>query len=122
MKFAWLLAMLAAATGLGLWLGWRFLRRQRNPPVHAAVHLLLGGAALEGFVILRRGAPDGTVLPFEGLGNTAALLLVGAMLTGLAAPLVAQWWGRRPVGVVLAAHAAAGLAGAVALVTWILRN
>ncbi len=122
MKFAWLLSMLAAATALGLWLGWRFLRGRRNRPVHAAVHLLLGGAALEGFVILRRGAPDGTVLPFEGWGNAAALLLVGAMLSGLATPLVAQWWGRRPVTAVLLLHAAAGLGGAGALVVWILRN
>lgn len=115
-----LLVLLTGSTGLGLFMGWRYLRQQRNRPVHIAIHLVLGFAGLECMAMLRRGAPDGTVVAAEGLGNAAGLLLVLAVLSGLLAPILGRHFGRRPGSATLLAHATAGLGGFVLFVAWVL--
>jgi hypothetical protein len=120
-KAASLLLLLGGSVALGLFLGWRYLRHQRNNPVHSAVHLMLGVAGLECMVMLRRGAPDGTVVPAEGWGNAAALLLVLSVLSGLLSPMVGRHWGRRPGTVALIAHAALGAGGFILFLGWLVQ-
>lgn len=120
MKFTWLVLQLGLSTGLGLWFAWRFfVQRRRNPPLLTSLHLVLGATALIGVAMLRRGAPDGTVVAPGPLGDAMGLLLVGAMATGLLASLVGRQWGRRPGSVVLLVHVAAGLAGFGLLLLWV---
>ena len=119
MKQLSLLILLGGTVALGLWLGWRYLRRVPNKPVHTAVHLLMGVAGLELLVMLRRGAPDGTLLTFETLGNASAILLLTAVMSGLLSPIIGRHWGRRPATVALVAHAALGGSGFLLFVAWL---
>ncbi len=121
MKAAAMLSLLGATVALGLYLGWRILRRQRNSAALGAVHLLLGAAGLECFVLLRRGAPDGTVIPAEIVGTTAAALLAFAMMSGLASQIIASMWGRRPANVALGLHATLGALGFLVFVFWLVK-
>lgn len=122
MKSAWLILNLGLSTALGLWFAWRFfVRRRPNPPLLTSLHLVLGAIALIGLAMLRRGAPDGTVIVPGPLGDAAGLLLVGAMATGLLASLVGRQWGRRQGARVLWVHVAAGLGGFGLLLLWLAR-
>ncbi len=119
MKSAWLLVNLGLSTAIGLWLAWRFFfARVRNPPLVTSLHLVLGAAALIGFGVLRRGAPDGTLMAPGPLGDALGLLLVGSMLTGLAASLVGRAGGRQAGKALLWLHVAAGLGGFGLLLAW----
>lgn len=122
LKTGSLVALLGASGALGLWLGWRFLRRERRLPVAAAVHLILGGAGLEAYAMLRRGAPDGTVLPIEPLNNAAGLLLVIAMLSGLLLSIVARSLTRGATMALLLGHALLGAAGVGLFAVWVART
>lgn len=104
---------------IGLYMGLRYLRGIRNKPALVAVHLLLGVAGLEVLALLLRGAPDGQVAPSGMLGPFAALTMAGALLTGLLVPIIAK---PRPevIGLALAAHAAVGMAGFLALMLWLI--
>ena len=120
MKSAWLVLNLGLSTALGLWFAWRFfVQRRPNPPLLTSLHLVLGAIALIGLAMLRRGAPDGTVMAPGPLADTTGLLLVGAMATGLLASLVGRQWGRRPGARVLWVHLAAGLGGFGLLLWWV---
>lgn len=121
MKALSLLLLLGSSVALGLFLGWRYLRQVRNKPVHSAVHLMLGAAGLECMVMLRRGAPDGTVVPVEIVGTAAAFLLALAMLSGLLSPMVGRHWGRRPGTLALIAHATLGGGGFILFLVWLVQ-
>jgi hypothetical protein len=112
---------LTAAVGLGAYLGWQYLRRVRSKPGLIALHLLLGGAGLEGVAMLLRGTPDGTVMPAGALVNTAALLLATAMISGFVTPMIAKRNPRRVGSIALATHVGFGAAGFVLYVLWILQ-
>ena len=111
------IALLSAAAALGLFLGWLYLRRVRRP-VLVGAHLLLGVGGIETMVMLLRGAPNGDVAPAGLLGTVAAALLAGALLSGLAAPLVARQ-SRATANVALATHAGFGVAGFIVFLTWV---
>ncbi len=121
LKTVSLLVLLGVSVLLGLWLAWRFLQRQRRLPVPVAVHLLLAGAGLEAFAMLRRGAPDGTVLPTDPLSNAAGLALVVAMLTGLLLSIVARSLSRGSTMALMLGHALLGLGGFGLFCVWVLR-
>ena len=113
------IALLSTASALGLFLGWLYLRRVRRP-VLVGTHLLLGVGGIETMVMLLRGAPNGDVAPVGMLGPVAAGLLAGALLSGLAAPLISRN-SRTTANVALATHAGFGLAGFVVFLTWVTR-
>jgi hypothetical protein len=121
-KTAPLLVLLCASVALGLFLGWRYLHRLRNNPVHSAVHLIMGGAGLECMVQLMRGAPDGSVFPAELLGRPAALLMALAMMSGFASPVIGRQFGRKPATAVLIAHAALGAGGFILAMAWLTKS
>jgi hypothetical protein len=111
------LLLLGASAALGLYLGLLYLRGVRKP-VLIGTHLLLGAGGLEQLVMVMRGVPNGDTLRAGTFGTVAAGLLVAAMATGLAAPLLAGR-SRRGGEAVLVAHICAGLAGFVIFVSWI---
>lgn len=125
MKAASLLLLLCGSLALGLFLGWRRLRRLPNKPMHSAVHLLLGVAALQVMAMLRRGAPDGTVVAGGVLGTLAAILLLAALLSALLSCLLAGIIGRqglrRPANTALVAHATLATGGFIVFVAWLVQ-
>jgi hypothetical protein len=116
------IVLLSASVALGLFLGLKYLRRVRSKPALIAVHLMLGGAGLEGMAMLLRGTPDGTVTPSGLLGNTAALLLATAMLSGLATPMIAKRSPRKVGSIALATHVGFGASGFVLFLAWALQT
>lgn len=121
MKSAAILILVGVTVALGIYLGWRVLRRQRNRPGLGALHLLLGAAGLESVVMLQRGAPDGTVVPAAFYGSAAALLLAFALISGLVAAIFGSMWGRRPANVALCVHATVGALGFAGVVAWLVK-
>jgi hypothetical protein len=114
------IVLLSASVALGLFLGLQYLRRVRSKATLIGVHLILGAAGLEGMAVLLRGTPDGTVIPAGALGNTAALLLALAMISGLATPIIGRR-SRRALGPALATHASVAAGGFVLFLVWILK-
>lgn len=111
------LAVLASTVLLGGWLGAQYLMGVRNNRVLVGVHFILGAIGLEVLVQLLRGAPGG--LGVAGNGGIAALLLAGAMLTGLLVPILAA--SRPPtIGATIALHATVATLGFGLLVVWAL--
>ncbi len=100
--------------GLGLYMGVQYLLGTRNKPMLIAIHLMSGLAGLEIMAVTVRGLPEGSLAP------TAALILAGALLTGLAVPVLAK---SRPgsVGVLLGSHAAVAMVGIGVFLLWALR-
>jgi hypothetical protein len=115
------LVFLSAAVALGFYLGLQYLRRVRSKPGLIALHLMLGGAGLEGAAMLLRGTPDGTIMPAGILINSAALLLATAMITGFATPMIAKRNPRKVGSIALATHVGFGAVGFVLYVAWILQ-
>jgi hypothetical protein len=113
-------ALLGACVALGVLLLVQYFRRVRSKPVHVGVHLILGVAGLEGLVTLFRGTPDGTLMPAGTLGNAAGLLLLLAVMSGLASPMIARRWPRRVGSAALVTHAGVGAAGFVLFLAWAL--
>ena len=105
----------------GTRLGWRVLKGQRRLPVPAALHLILGGAGLQAFAMLRRGAPDGTVLPQGALGDATGLLLVCALLSGLLLSILARHLRRGSMTALLLGHGLIGACGLALLAAWAAR-
>jgi hypothetical protein len=116
------LVLLTAAAGLGLIMGWRYLRGLRNAPVMIGSHLLLGAGGLEVLAMLLRGAPDGSAWHGGSLRVGGTALLAAALFTGLTVPLIARQ-APRGASYVLAAHAAIAAAGfaCVAIAVLLLR-
>ncbi|MRD72140.1 hypothetical protein HCX48_08435 [Rhodocyclus tenuis] len=119
------LALLGSSAALGLWLGIQYLRRVRSKPLLIGLHLILGGASMEGTVMLRGTLADGGgslagVVSAVTLGNAVAVLLFTAMLSGLLTPLIAQHSPRKITSVALATHAAVGALGFLLFIAWAL--
>ena len=113
-----ILFIITAGVGLGLYLGWLFLRRERSKPVVIGLHVILGVVGLEGVAMLVTGGPGGGDPASGQLVKTSAILLVLAVMTGFASPLLAK---RRPRKVGLATlgvHATVGAAGYALLIAW----
>ena len=84
------LLVLGSTAALGLWMGWNYLKGVRNSAMVAGIHLLLGVSGLEVLAILLSGAPDGSRAATSTLGPVAAVMLGGAMMTGLFVPIIAK--------------------------------
>ena len=54
-----ILFVITAGVALGLYLGWRFLRRERGKPVVIGLHVVLGVVGLEGVAMLITGGMGG---------------------------------------------------------------
>jgi hypothetical protein len=102
--------ILAAAIGLGLYLGRLYLRGQRRRGL-VVVHLLLGAAGAEQVVVQLQGAHGGS------MGFNAAILLGITLALGFLASLVEKSSPQR-ARYVLATHATAGLAGFALFLAW----
>lgn len=109
--------LLGMGVAIGAYMGYRYLRGERNSQTLAGVHLLLGAGGLELLVMLLRGAPSGETLPRHAMGSTVALIVAGALATGLFVPIIAK---SRPgiIGGSLAVHAAIGTIGFGMLLFW----
>jgi len=111
------LVFLTAATVLGVYLGFLYLRRIVRKPVLIGVHLLLGAAGIEMTVMLLRGTPGGEATPAGTFGVVAAGLLALAMVSGLAAPLLGRR-SRQTANIMLSTHAGIALAGFALFLAW----
>lgn len=110
--------ILTASMGLGLWMGWQFLRRARSNPIHIGFHLILGVVGLEAMVMLMRGALDGQAAGAGAWGKAAALMLGLAVISGFATSVVARRWSRQTGGAVLATHSVLASVGFVMFLAW----
>ena len=110
------LVILTAAVLLGLYLLLLYLRGDRRP-VLIGFHLLLGLGGLETLVMLLHGTPDGAAAPEGTLGQTAAVFLVVAVITGLSAALLRR--SRLMANLVLAAHAGTASIGFLLVLYWV---
>ena len=113
------LVVFGSTVGIGLYMGLKYLRGERNNRMLVGVHVLIGIAGLEVLALLLRGAPDGTRLATSQLGPASALLLAAALFTGFLVPLIAA---PRPAatGPALAVHAVLGTVAFGALLLWVL--
>jgi hypothetical protein len=113
--------LLSVAVGLGVFLGIKYLRRERSRPVMIGVHLLFGAGGLETFAMLLHQTPNGTAMPAGSLGPAAAGLLAVGMMAGIAAPMIGRR-SRRTMSVALATHAGMAGAGFALLIAWMTRG
>ncbi|WP_416909264.1 MAG: hypothetical protein ACMVO5_06635 [Polymorphobacter sp.] len=114
-------ALLFSGTAmLGGWLAFQFWTGGKAFKGASAVHLLIGAAALEGLVLLLRGAPDGTRAPVGDLGPYAAFGLAMAFVTGLCIPLIAKPKPGAATSAIIA-HASVATLGLGALLIWLIR-
>lgn len=109
--------ILLASGGLGVYMFLKFLRGERNTGGMIALHLILGGAALEQIALLFRGAPNGAAWPSDSMLKTGATLLVLAMMTGFGAALLRSSNGVK----VLYIHVGAGAIGALMILAWVMK-
>jgi hypothetical protein len=112
--------ILTASVGLGLYLGWLYLRGVRKPVLNG-IHILLGAGALEGLAVLLHGAPNGAAFGARPLGVGALSLFAYAMFSGLIGPIFGRQ-SRRSGEAVLVTHVSAGLIGFVVFLWWVARN
>lgn len=112
-----IVALLTAGVGLGLLLGLRYLRGLPRKPVMIGAHLLLGAGTLEQIAVLLHGTPSGDVIADQMLGRVALVLIAGALLFGLCAPLLSRQ-SRRGAEALLVGHASLGALGFAALIAW----
>ncbi len=111
--------LLGIGVAIGAVMGYRYLRGERNSQTLAGVHLLFGAGGLELLVMLLRGAPSGEKVAGHATGSTVALLIAGALLTGLFVPIIAT---SRPgiIGASIAVHASVATIGFGMLLLWAL--
>ncbi|MBK1680661.1 hypothetical protein [Rhodocyclus tenuis] len=115
------IALLGISALLGAYLGWQYLRRVRSRPALTGFHLVFAAAGLEAMVMLRGELPAQVFAQVAAPANAAGLLLVLAVLTGLAIPMIAKGRPRIAGSTALAVHALVGMLGFVLLLIWALR-
>lgn len=112
-------ALVSVTAALGAYMGMRYLRGFRNPPLLIGTHLLLGLGAVE--TLLYAQHVDSAALPQPGSrGITVLFVLAAALMIGLLTPIVFRK-SARAGNVALAAHAATASVG-VALVWFYARG
>ena len=112
------IAVFGTTVGIGIYMGWLYLKGVRNNRLLIGVHLLLGVVGLEVTAILVRHAFDTVDVPGGNWGRAAALVLAGALFSGLMVPLFAPKY-PRGVTPMLWGHATIGLAGFLLLLLWV---
>ena len=110
------LAVMGTTVGIGLYMGWRYLKGRRNNRVLIGFHLILGVIGLEVTAMLLRGAPSGA-RALGAFGPAAAVLTAVTMFSGLLVPLIAPAK-PRVVGPVLAVHAGIGAVAFILYLIW----
>ena len=111
--------LLCAASAFGAVLLWRIVKHLPRRPVLVGVHLLLGIAGMEATALLMRGAPDGSSTPAGSFGRLAGLMLIIALMSGLASPMIGRRWPGRVGNVALGAHVGVAGAGFALFVAWL---
>lgn len=112
--------LLAATVGLGVVLGVQYLGQARRRPGLVSLHLVAGLAGLELVLLLLHWAPMGLLPPPGNGGAWAVGVLAAAAAGGLAARLSGRRWPVR-AELLLGAHAVAGVAGLLVLLSWAAR-
>lgn len=116
-----IVVLLSVAVGLGLLLGFQYLKRERSKPVVIGMHFLFGAASLEILAMLLRGAPDGTTVVPGSLGKLAAGLVALALFSGVRAPMIGRH-SRGTMNVALGVHASVAAVGFVLILVWVGRG
>lgn len=115
-----IVALLAGAAGLGVYL-WLLQRRKIRRPVLIGVHLVLGAISLEQIAVLLHGTPSGQEMAAGQFGVAALVVIAGAMFIGLLTPIVAKSMPGSATPA-LWAHMGAGAAGLALVVAWAVHN
>jgi hypothetical protein len=110
--------LISATVGLGLYLGYRYLKRIRNTPGLIGTHFLLGAASFEPMVLVLRGGVAG-----HAKLSLIAMLMVGgvglALFSGVTAVMIGRK-SRQTANIALATHAGFGLSVFLLMVAWAL--
>lgn len=115
-----IILMVGTNVGIGLWLGWGFLKRQPRSRMLVGVHLILGLSMLEVLAVMLKKATDSGNAAALPLAQIASGLLAAALLTGFAGPLLSQSkpGSKAPI---LAVHASVALSAFGMVLFWAAR-
>jgi hypothetical protein len=111
--------LLTCAVGLGLYLGYLYLKKTRRPGL-VGLHLLLGAGSVEGLVAVLHGSSEAAYRAATP-ALIAACLFGYSLFSGFTGPLFGQH-SRRTGEAILISHATAGLAGFLLFLVWITRH
>ncbi len=109
--------LVSATVALGLFMGFRYLKRVRNPPTLIGVHFLLGAASLEPMLIVLRGGLGHPAVKMSPLGIAAAGLIGLALISGVTAVMVGRK-SRQTATLTLAVHAGVAATAYLILLAW----
>jgi hypothetical protein len=115
-----LLGLLAVSLSVGAYLGYRFLKRERNRPALIALHIVPGLIALEATLLLMRAGGSSKSDGRLDWAEAGMLLLVFAVLAGVLTPLIARGRVRGVALVSLAVHATLACSGIALVAGWAL--
>lgn len=111
-----ILLLVSVTVAIGLYMGLRYLKRQRNTPGVIGTHFLLGALTLEPMLIgLRGGIGLAPVRPSLA-GSLAAGLIAVALFTGITAVMIGRK-SRQTANIALGTHAA--VAGSAYILLWV---
>ena len=112
-----IVVLVSATVALGLILGFRYLKRVRNPPTLIGVHFLLGAASLEPMLIVLRGGLGHAAVKLSPVGVAAAGLICVALISGVTAVMVGRK-SRQTANLTLATHAGVAATAYLVLLAW----
>jgi hypothetical protein len=117
MRILPVILLIGLTVSLGIYMGLRYLRGEKNKPEVIGFHFLIGIGGLEVLMVLMAGGLDGLAFGHMPLAQIAAALiasaLVIAVITALGRPKA-----RATKNLALAAHAGTALLGFGALLIW----
>jgi hypothetical protein len=112
------LIVFGLTVAIGLYMGLRFLKGERNSPMLIGTHFLLGAGGMEVLVLAIHGTPMTPPIPLGTYGQPVIILFVMALISGVAAQLVFK--NSVSAGTIaLGAHALIAATGFGLLVTWL---
>jgi len=109
--------LLLVATGLGIIMGLRYFRGEKNKPTMIGLHFLFGAGGLEVLVMLMAGSPDGSTASSGPSAGLAAGFIAAALIMGLVAALSARQL-PKAMTALFGTHAAIALAGLALVIYW----
>jgi hypothetical protein len=112
--------LVVATASLGVYLGLRYLRHERNKPIVIGLHILLGAMTLEPMVIAMRGGLGGVPVQPSMFGVLGACGLALALFSGVTAVMIGRR-SRQTANVALTCHAAVAASAVLLIGAWALR-
>ncbi len=112
-----ILLLITATVGVGLYMGLRYLRRQRNRPTIIGLHFLLGAFSLEPMVVTMRGGLGHPAEKLSPLAIAAAVFVALALFSGVTAVMIGRQ-SRQTANIALASHAGLAAAAFALVMTW----